>query len=118
MEAHTIHAAIEKAKKTTTAKMCIPRNWANFIRLILRQPQIIVHEMNGAKFLNFKSLLSTKFQHTRVNAAGEKVVWLKIRVIYYSSDAPGLLLYKVSFDPSESFKEVSLLRKKIETLEQ
>lgn len=78
MEADQIHAAIEKTKKS--ARIDIPRDWANLIRLVPRKPPIFVHEMRPDEFLNFKSLLYGKFQHKKVNAVGEPVVLSAIRL--------------------------------------
>ncbi|KAK9739098.1 hypothetical protein QE152_g9306 [Popillia japonica] len=65
MEADTIHALIEKTRKTTTARVDIPRDWANLIRMIPRKPHIITN--------------------------GDSVLWNKIRWIQYTHDRPDLL---------------------------
>ncbi|XP_072399152.1 uncharacterized protein [Diabrotica undecimpunctata] len=110
MEADTIHAAIEKTKNSTTARIDIPRDWANLIRLIPRKPPIFVQEMKQEEFLCFKSLLSGKFQHAKTNTQGQPVVWSKIRLIYYSSENLGVMKYKNSFTDDEPYKTLSLLR--------
>nr|CAH7763608.1 unnamed protein product [Callosobruchus chinensis] len=83
MEADTIHAAIEKTKRATTANTDIPRDWANLIRLVPRQHPIVVHEMEQGQFLNFKAVLETYFQHRKVNTDGSSVPWNKICLLQY-----------------------------------
>lgn len=112
MEADQIHAAIEKTKKNTTAKIDIPRDWANLIRLIPRKPSILVNEMVQEQFLGFKSLLSHKFQHKKTNTENEPVAWSKIRVLYYSTENLGQLKYGNSFSDEEVLRTLPLLRTK------
>lgn len=111
MEADTIHAAIEKIRKNTTVNIDIPRDWANLIRSIPRKHnKIFVYEMNLRDFLDFKVMLSGKFQHTKTNTFGEKVGWSGIREIMYSPNSLGEIHYRNSFQ--EDFKTINLLRKK------
>lgn len=112
MEADTIHASIEKAKKTTTVRVDIPRDWANLIRMIPRTPPIVVTEMGLQDFFDFKSLLRSRFQHRKVNTSGQPVIWNKIRHIQYRHDKIGTMLYKFSFNNEEEFSGLDLLRKK------
>lgn len=53
MEADSIHAIIEKSKKKSLASIEVPRDWVNLIRMIHRNPPIIVSEMVQNDFLNF-----------------------------------------------------------------
>ncbi|CAH1110481.1 unnamed protein product [Psylliodes chrysocephalus] len=66
--------------------------------------------MDLKDFLNFKVLLSGKFQHTKTNTLGEKVKWSSIREIMYSADSLGELHYRFLFH--EDFKSISILRKR------
>lgn len=75
MEADTVHAVIQKAKKTTTAKIYTPRYWTNLIRMRPRELPLVLN--------NFKSILQTRFQHRKVNMKRKLVLWNKIRYVKY-----------------------------------
>ncbi|KAG5880548.1 hypothetical protein JTB14_021220 [Gonioctena quinquepunctata] len=117
MEADTIHALMEKTKKTTTARVDIPRDWTNLIRMIPRKPPIIVNDMGLNDFFDFKSLLKTRFQHRKINTKGDSVLWNKIRWIQYRHDKPGTMFYKFSFDGDQEFSSLDLSRKKTRNLQ-
>ncbi|KAG5864776.1 hypothetical protein JTB14_016704 [Gonioctena quinquepunctata] len=117
MEADTIHVLIEKTKKTTTARVDIPRDWTNLIRMIPRKPSIIVNDMGLKFFFDFKSLLKTCFQHRKINTKGDSVLWNKIRLIQYRHDKPGTMFYKLSFDGDQEFSSLDLSRKKTRNLQ-
>nr|XP_034835086.1 uncharacterized protein LOC117991601 [Maniola hyperantus] len=111
MEADTIHASIEKAKKKTAMKIELPKDWANLIRTVHRNPKINVVEMQQSQFYNFQKLLTTQYVHRKINSVKEKVNWTKIKWIQCRKVDPGVLYYKYSFDDSEElFKVLSLKR--------
>ncbi|KAG5874110.1 hypothetical protein JTB14_015030 [Gonioctena quinquepunctata] len=78
-EADTIHGAIEKVKKYTTAKIEMPRDWANLIRMVPREPPIEVVEMQQKNILDFKSCLKSHYVHRKINTDKETINWLQIR---------------------------------------
>lgn len=70
----------------------MPRDWINLIRMIHRNPPIIVSEMVQNDFLNFKELLKTfKFVHRKVNTRHEPVSWNKIKLMQYKTDSLGIV---------------------------
>lgn len=107
MEADSIHAAIEKTKKHTTADIELPRDWANLIRLVPRTPPIKVIELDQTQFLNFKSCLTTHYVHRKNNTINEQVQWLRIKWMQYSTNSPSIL-YKHSFEGE--FKSLDICR--------
>ncbi|XP_055525905.1 uncharacterized protein LOC129718822 [Wyeomyia smithii] len=84
MEVDTVHAAIEKAKRRTTANIEIPHDWALFISAITR-------------FFVTGTLCQKK------TPEGEMVRFKDIMVFRYSTDAPGKVSYK--YDPGQDFFE-------------
>jgi len=112
MEADSIHAIIEKSKKKSLASIEVPRDWVNLIRMIHRNPPIIVSEMVQNDFLNFKELLKTKYVHRKVNTKHEPVSWNKIKWMQYKTNSLGIVSYKYSFDEDE-FLELNLSKKSL-----
>lgn len=115
MEADSIHAAIEKTKNTTTANIEIPRDWANLIRMVPRNPPLMVTEMQQNQFLNFKSLLREGLQHRKKNTVGNSVTWSTIRWMQYRPSEVDhyQVHYKHSFNPIEEFYILDLARKRL-----
>src|SRR5699024_7147136 len=74
MEADTIHAAIEKVKKNTTAQIELPRDWANLIRMVYRKSPIEVIELPQSEFFNFKDLITTHFVRHFVTQQGRSFI--------------------------------------------
>lgn len=112
MEADTIHGAIEKTKKRTTADIELPRDWANLIRMVPRNPPIKVIELEQSEFLNFKTCLSTHYVHRKKNTLNEPVQWMKIKWMQFSTEHSNIL-YKHSFE--EEFKILDITRNQKKT---
>ncbi|KAG5872328.1 hypothetical protein JTB14_037576 [Gonioctena quinquepunctata] len=74
MEADTIHASIERAKKQTIAAIEVPHDWCNFIKSVRRNPPLEVVEMEQKYFLHFDILLKTPLLvHLKINEDREPV---------------------------------------------
>lgn len=112
LEADTIHAAIEKVKKNTTAKIELPRDWANLIRLVPRHPSIEVIEIPQKDLLNFENVLKGYYVHRKINNNNESIQWLQIKWLQYRTEFPAKVLYKNSFNSTEDFNILDLSRKK------
>ncbi|CAH1110342.1 unnamed protein product [Psylliodes chrysocephalus] len=100
-EADTIHGAIEKVKKHTTAKIEIPRDWANLIRMVPRNPPIQVIEMQQTDFFNFKRVLIHQYVHRKIITEQEPVNWLQIKWLQYRTDSLSKVYYKTFYTPTE-----------------
>ncbi|KAJ8898004.1 hypothetical protein PR048_003364 [Dryococelus australis] len=72
MYADTIYAAIGKIKNNTTAKIELPRGWANIIRLVQRKPAVEVTELQH-QFLHIRKLLTEMFVHRKLNSTSELI---------------------------------------------
>lgn len=110
LEADTVHAAIEKVKSKTTAKIELPRDWANLIRMVPRNPPIEVLEIEQKDLLNFEDTLKDKYIHRKINTNKEAVNWLQIKWMQYTTKFPTKVLYKNSFDLVVDFKVLDLSR--------
>ncbi|KAF2880914.1 hypothetical protein ILUMI_25263 [Ignelater luminosus] len=108
MEADTIHAAIEKTKRNTTAEIEVPK--ANLIRLTQRKPPIKVIELEQKDFLNFKFLLTKTLIHRKKKSFGEPVQRLEIKWMQYTTDSPGIINYEEIVDENQPFKMLDLTR--------
>ena len=110
MEADNIHAAIETAKKKTTAEIEVPHDWCNFIKNIRRNPPLDVVEMQQKGFLNFSSLLDDKLVHRKKNELGDNVPWMRIKWMKFTYENLYQFFYKTSLAEDEEFKKVDLRR--------
>lgn len=114
MEADTIHARIEKSKKRTTANIELPRDWSTFIQSIDCQPKLKVYQMEQSEFLDFKSLLKTKYIKRTEDIKGVSVRWSEIRWIkyHYDQENPGQIMFKNSLVEEDPFEVLDISRKK------
>lgn len=114
MEADTIHALIERAKKRAVDPIEIPRDWVTFIRYIQCDPNLIVFEMEQREFFDFKSLMKNTFIHRTENTEAETVYWNSVRWVKYAfnEDSHGKLLYKTTLQDNVPFKVLDISRKK------
>ncbi|KAJ8880734.1 hypothetical protein PR048_017204 [Dryococelus australis] len=60
----------------TTARIDLPRNWVNFIRMVSRNLAIKVIELVQENIIAFNQLLSTIYVHKKQNSEGEPM-WSK-----------------------------------------
>lgn len=61
MECDTDHAAIEKEKKLTSARICHPRDWYNFVANVGAKKKQRVIEMTQNDFFNFDRIAKKQF---------------------------------------------------------
>lgn len=114
MEADTIHAKIEKAKKRTTASIELPRDWSTFLRTMECQPKLNVYQMEQREFLDFKSLLKTEYTKRTEDTEGRGVRWGEIRWMKYEKNIenPAQIMFKNSLVEEEPFRILDISRKK------
>jgi hypothetical protein len=113
MEADTVHAIIERFKKTTTMDVEIPPDWAKLMRLIERKPRLQVVEMEQSEFYQFRDLLTTYYAHPKLTTTKQKVTWkgdTGMRHLQFRTDAPKRMFFKTSLDDKD-FQEVDFSRK-------
>ncbi|KAG5889310.1 hypothetical protein JTB14_031956 [Gonioctena quinquepunctata] len=94
----------------------MPRDWANLIRMVPREPPIEVVEMQQKNILDFKSCLKSHYVHRKINTDKETINWLQIRWLQYRTELLSQIGYKTSFT-SENFKILDLSSKRKNTRE-
>lgn len=71
MECDSDHARIEKSKKTIFLPIFHPHDWAQLIRFAGKDKFTVI-EIDQSYFLDFNSLLKTKFQFKKKKMTKEK----------------------------------------------
>lgn len=112
LEADSIHASIEKAKKQTSIDIEMPRDWSTLVRSIQRKGGIKVIDMSQDDFYNISALQKAHFINRKKNAEGEQMSFLKANHFRYIKDNPGKIFYKQSFLEEEEFKVWDITKKK------
>lgn len=100
MEVDSVHGAIEKAKKKTTADIEIPHDWAILISSVRRSVPFNVIELEQKEILNLKSL-ETRYQIPKKSTTGEPFRMKSAMVFRYSTDHPELVEYKADVMDAE-----------------
>lgn len=116
MEADTIHASIETAKKRTNADIEVPHDWCNFIKSIPRSPPLNVIEVPQCDFLDIRSLIRSRLVNRKTtNEDSETVKWSNIKELKFDRDHEYQYFYRSTHE--EEFKLVDLrkgsLRKRL-----
>ncbi|CAH1969840.1 unnamed protein product [Acanthoscelides obtectus] len=112
LEADSIHASIEKAKKHTTMDIEIPRDWSTLVRSIQRKGGIKVIDMSQDDFYNISALQKAYFVNRKKNADGEQMSFLKANYFLYTKENPGKIFYKEGLLAKEDFKVWDITKKK------
>ncbi|XP_062542476.1 uncharacterized protein LOC134210447 [Armigeres subalbatus] len=94
MEVDSIHSAIERAKKTNTMDIEIPRDWSILISQIRRRVPIKVIELDSKDLLAIKDL-SARYKRPKLNASGELLNFQQIMTFEYRTDTIGKIFYKI-----------------------
>ncbi|CAF4948439.1 unnamed protein product [Pieris macdunnoughi] len=104
MECDNMHSTIERASEY--AKIYIPDDWQNVIRLARKDNPYNVQVMEHTDFLDFKSLRSTIIPNTMKATDGTVLQWANVRWLRFNKNIPHSLFFK--YDYWEEFKEVKL----------
>lgn len=104
MECDSMHSTIERASEF--AKIYIPEDWLNVIRLARKDHPYFVQEMNHNDFLDFKEMRATMLPIKMKATDGTILQWNNVRWLQFKEDAPDVLYFKSDY--WEDFKEVRL----------
>lgn len=110
MECDGDHALIEKKKKCTTLQIHHPRDWYQFIRTVGVTKTMIVKEMKQSEFFDFASASKERFTWRKVDEAGQKYNWNKIKWLRFTKEH-GTVFFKNSLKEDEPFKSINLKRR-------
>lgn len=102
MECDNMHSTIERASEY--AKIYIPEDWLNVIRLARKDKPYMVEVLDHSKFKDFKAMRGNTIKATD----GTVLKWANVRWLQVKKDVPNSLFFK--FDYWEEFKEVRFTR--------
>lgn len=109
MECDSAHATIEKFKKRYSKSIEVPDDWATMIEKA--SPKFEVQKLTSLDFYDFSENLKHKLVYRKTNTQNEPWKFEEIYWIRIKKEKPGSFFYKSSFEDTENFKEVNLLRK-------
>jgi hypothetical protein len=94
MEADSVHALIEKAKKNVT--VFVPQQWYALMSAAKKKgTPYQVYEMDQPDFFDFKDFVE-RTNWTK-NSDSEKIAWSKVKEVTVKATEPNVMLYKLNF---------------------
>lgn len=107
-ENDSVHSAVEFAGRNIP--VYTTQQWAAVVRGARRKGDAYeVTEMDSTKFLDFKALAERYIKNFTVDDCGNRVKWIKIRVICVNKLEPNKIYFKYSYD--EEFLTFDLHRR-------
>ena len=105
LECDSMHAAIEFAKKNT--QIFVPSQWDTVFRMARRRsPYTVVPKKTYQLYIyDLKDLAGRICRNVKITRQGERVNWMKVKVVKVCNEKPHTLLVKEDFD--SDFKEIS-----------
>jgi len=110
MECDSDHARIEKAKKRFSAPINHPHDWAQLIRYAGKDKFSVI-ETDQTHFLDFNSLLKSKYQFKKKNVAGQLFLFRDAKWFRYKRCNKDLVYYKTSLKEDAVFECLNLSRR-------
>lgn len=101
MEVDSMHSSIEYAKKNVPVYTM--HDWLNICRLARSQRNnkncsaYAVHELLHTDFVDLKSLAAISIKNRNIDTQGNRVSWLKIKVMRFEKNKPGIVQFKYNF---------------------
>lgn len=105
MEVDSMHSAIESAKRNVPVYTI--HDWLNICRLARSNRRnkssssYYVEELKYADFMDLRSLGETIMKNRSVDENGQKVSWLKIKVMRYEKSNPSVIKFKYNYSDKE-----------------
>lgn len=110
MEVDSMHSAIETARKNV--KIYTMNDWLNVFRLARSRRgknktsgKYIVKELLHSDMINLKDVAGNVIKNRTIDNEGQRVNWLKVKVLRYEKDKPGLILFKYNHS-DQDFKSI------------
>ncbi|KAJ8884811.1 hypothetical protein PR048_011007 [Dryococelus australis] len=107
LECDSDHARIERAEKKMDVEVRISHDWYLFVKTVRGKKPFNVYEMKVNDFLSFSSLLQSLLVRRHVDNKNEKVTWLNIRWLQYTTDF-GISNFKYPLFEEEPFCQLDL----------
>ncbi|KAG7300830.1 hypothetical protein JYU34_015167 [Plutella xylostella] len=90
-----MHSTIERASEY--AKIFIPKDWVNVIRLARKDSPYQVKVMDHTDFKNFKTMRETSLPTKLKSNDGTILKWADVRWLRLKKDVPGSFFFKKDF---------------------
>ncbi|CAI6372732.1 unnamed protein product [Macrosiphum euphorbiae] len=107
LEADSMHACIERAKKHKT--IYTTRKWSLLIQMARIKPQSYIVNVNTYKdFYDFQSMASGTNWNRNIEGISDKMKWLKIKWIRFEKSKPFMVQFKYNLS-DEKFMELNVM---------
>ena len=103
-----MHSAIEHAKKAT--KIFIPSQWDTVIHMARYNKPYTVVPLKYYAFYDLRKLEEIDSLNFQVDANGQRVKWMKVKVLKVMKDIPDVIHVKYGYN-DDDFKVITLKRK-------
>lgn len=110
MECDSDHARIEKSKKRFSTPIFHPHDWVQLIRFAGKDKFTVI-EMDQSYFLDFNSLLKTKYQIKKKNDKGEIFKFCDVKWLRYTKQDKNKVFYKTMLSENSLFNSISMSRR-------
>lgn len=100
-----MHSAIESAKKRMSVYTI--HDWLNIFktarskRMRSRADKYNVTELHYNDMLDLKGLAASSLKNTNIDESGNKLNWLKIKIMRYEKVNPELIFFKYNYSDTE-----------------
>ena len=105
MECDSMHSAIEHAKKGTS--IYHPDQWDTVIHMARRNKPYVVVPMRYNNFKDLKSFTKEEYSGMKTDTEGNKVNWMRIKVIRVTKESPDEIQIKESFT-DQQFRSIRI----------
>lgn len=95
MEADSIHASIERAKRST--KVCNPSQWDTIVSIATKRNPYIVILLNYIDFQDLQALKTDLNMNWKKAVTGEPINWLKVKWIQVTKNCPTSIFFNYNF---------------------
>ena len=117
MEVDSMHSAIER--KAGGLQIYDPYGWA-VVASIARRDPYFAEQLNHKDMIDLKQLKKDmKVTNVNRNEEGHQVKWIKencITWMRFEKEKPSTILYKLSYDKDEEFKQIHVLKQTRDSL--
>ncbi|MCG8049000.1 MAG: hypothetical protein N0E48_25925 [Candidatus Thiodiazotropha endolucinida] len=107
MECDSMHSSIEHAKKRTS--IFVPDQWDTVIHMARRNKPYVVIPLRFNNFFDLKMHTQNNYKNFKTDVEGNKVNWLKVKVLKVSKEMPDEIHVKYEYHEKE-FKRLKVAK--------
>ena len=107
MECDSMHSSIEHAKKRTS--IFVPDQWDTVIHMARRNKPYVVIPLRFDNFFDLKMHTKNSYKNFKTDVEGNKVNWLKVKVLKLSKEMPDEIHVKYEFHEKE-FRRINVAK--------